>query len=246
MRKQLKRTAALLTAVMISVLMTVTGYAAMWVQDDTGWRYQNTNGTHNFDQWITDSDQWYYLDSNGYMATGWKEVEGKWYYFNESGAMLCNTFTPDGYPVNISGVWVRQTVSNEDLQGAVQADLVKEVERYVDYVESAAYTQYIDAFNAFVDAITSEAPNPDQVREGIRRLEAVNLTAFLDSDGKLVRYMAEQDDIFRIKMVVYGKQFMNALTAQDEGGIDQAYNNMLDALAVLESAAETMLTVVRQ
>ena len=40
------------------------------------------------------------------METGWFEVNGKWYYADNSGALLINTTTPDGYRVNENGEWV--------------------------------------------------------------------------------------------------------------------------------------------
>jgi len=39
------------------------------------------------------------------MATGWVKDNGKWYYLASSGNMLRNTYTPDGYYVDGSGVW---------------------------------------------------------------------------------------------------------------------------------------------
>ena len=39
------------------------------------------------------------------MKTGWILYKDAWYYCGESGAMLVNTTTPDGYYVNGDGVW---------------------------------------------------------------------------------------------------------------------------------------------
>ena len=50
---------------------------------------------------------WYCFDENGYMKTGWILYKDAWYYCGESGAMLVNTTTPDGYYVNGDGVWVQ-------------------------------------------------------------------------------------------------------------------------------------------
>ena len=49
----------------------------------------------------------YFLNSNGSMQTGWycSGPEGPWYYFDNSGAMLKNTNTPDGYHLNENGEW---------------------------------------------------------------------------------------------------------------------------------------------
>ncbi|VTS16852.1 choline-binding protein Cbp8 [Streptococcus mitis] len=50
---------------------------------------------------------WYYLNGSGDMNKGgWSKVEKSWYYFTNSGALLVNTTTPDGYRVNSNGEWV--------------------------------------------------------------------------------------------------------------------------------------------
>ncbi|WP_194608624.1 hypothetical protein [Clostridium vitabionis] len=68
--------------------------------------------------WLNDTDgNIYFLynqhDGNfGYMLTGWQLIEGKWYYFEpEAGKMqghlYRNTTTPDGYRVDVNGVWIQ-------------------------------------------------------------------------------------------------------------------------------------------
>lgn len=54
-----------------------------WKQDNTGWWYQNMDGS--------------------YPKSTWQQIDGKYYYFNELGYMLSNTTTPDGYQVDASG-----------------------------------------------------------------------------------------------------------------------------------------------
>ena len=39
------------------------------------------------------------------MQTGWKLIQNNWYYFEQSGAMLKDQLTPDGYRVDKDGVW---------------------------------------------------------------------------------------------------------------------------------------------
>ena len=80
--------------------------------------------------------RWYHFDENsGVMQTGWQEINGKWYYFATSastdtyeydavsekwyykdsvsvrpyGSMYVNEVTPDGYRVDATGAWVRET-----------------------------------------------------------------------------------------------------------------------------------------
>lgn len=80
--------------------------------------------------------RWYHFDeSSGVMQTGWQEINGKWYYFATSasadtyeydavsekwyykdsvsvrpyGSMYINEVTPDGYRVDATGAWIRET-----------------------------------------------------------------------------------------------------------------------------------------
>lgn len=106
-----------------------------WVYDyHLGRWYQLSIDTGMLGGWYKDpiDNHTYYLDPvEGGMSTGWRNIERKWYYFNTIvtepswklnaetkkwqynekskskplGAMLRGEKTPDGYRVNIDGVW---------------------------------------------------------------------------------------------------------------------------------------------
>lgn len=61
----------------------------VWVQDDNGWRIQESDGSYITNEWYRD-----YSD-------------GKWYYMGSDGYMLTNTTTPDGFRVGIDGAMVQ-------------------------------------------------------------------------------------------------------------------------------------------
>lgn len=66
-------------------------------------------------EWKNYNNGWWYIEGNSYVK-GWKQINGKWYYFNNNGRMLFNTITPDGYIVDINGVWdgrTQETFSNK-------------------------------------------------------------------------------------------------------------------------------------
>ena len=63
-----------------------TALAGQWQQNSKGWWWQEDNGTYPKSQW-----QW--IDGN-------KDGIAECYYFDNSGYMLSNTTTPDGYVVN--------------------------------------------------------------------------------------------------------------------------------------------------
>ena len=83
------------------------------------WYHFNNNGYAD-SGWYTDTDgQRYYFYNNhdgafGRMLTGWNEIDGKWYYFNTAttataplGSVFTGGTTPDGYQVNVDGVWMQ-------------------------------------------------------------------------------------------------------------------------------------------
>ncbi len=87
--KKLMMTAAVLTAVWTAA---VPAWAAGWKLNQTGWWYDNGDGT-----WPHSG--WEYLDGN-------EDGIAECYYFDQNGYCLMNTVTPDGYQVNENGAWV--------------------------------------------------------------------------------------------------------------------------------------------
>lgn len=89
----MKKTKLLLATLTISMALSSTALAGTWLQDGTGWCYQNDDGGFLTNQWFQDFD-------------------GKWYYLNESGYMLTNGTAPDGRTVGADGAWI-QPVAGE-------------------------------------------------------------------------------------------------------------------------------------
>ena len=80
---------ALLT-MSLSVLSSIPAFAAGWQKNDTGWWWQEDNGSYPVSTW-----KW--LDGN-------KDGIAECYYFDASGYMKENT-TVDGWTVNSDGAW---------------------------------------------------------------------------------------------------------------------------------------------
>lgn len=68
--------------------------------------------------WVQESNLWRFkLNAGGYAVSSWIESlseAGVFYYVDESGIMLTNTTTPDGYTVDANGAWRGIVVINSN------------------------------------------------------------------------------------------------------------------------------------
>ena len=101
----MKKAKLLLAVSGISCILSMTSFAGEWKQDDSGWWYQNNDGSYISNQWFQDFD-------------------GKWYYLNESGYMLTNGSAPDGRSVGADGIWL-ETVTGDP------KEILREVNNWV-------------------------------------------------------------------------------------------------------------------
>ncbi len=115
----MKRIKVLLLACMLTLIMCIPTYAGQWLKDDTGWWYENSNGS--------------------YLKSGWYWIDGKSYLFNDSGYILVNTRTPDGYNVNNNGAWT--------INGVEQFRDTKAVISGFDVVIPNGYDSDVDTIN---------------------------------------------------------------------------------------------------
>lgn len=91
-------------------------WASMIENGKTVWYYFGADG-YMKDGWITVNGKTFFLHNvmdgtRGAMYTGWHLIDGKWYYFEEKegadqGKMLIDCVTPDGYQLDVNGVWVQ-------------------------------------------------------------------------------------------------------------------------------------------
>ena len=101
--------AAVTAGTIFSPIGSVDVQAATWQKNNTGWWWQEDNGTwpanewkvingakYSFDQrgymrtgWYWDGNNWYYLGTanDGAMKIGWQKVNGKWYWLEADGKM---------------------------------------------------------------------------------------------------------------------------------------------------------------
>lgn len=95
---------ALCAIALSAVLPAGRAYAGEWRQDETGFWYQEDDGSYPINSW-----KW--IDGNG-------DGIAECYFFDRSGYLAVNTTTPDGYTVDENGAWV--------LDGVVQTRSAEE------------------------------------------------------------------------------------------------------------------------
>lgn len=106
----MRKRVLVLAALALSSMMSISAYAGEWKQDNTGWWYQNDDGS--------------------YPTNTWQEIDGKQYYFGNDGYMFHDTTTPDGYQVGSDGAWIQDnnTTSENKSDGEAFTNLVYPVD----------------------------------------------------------------------------------------------------------------------
>lgn len=85
--------------------LALTKESGSWKQDQSGWRYENKDGSYTVNDWKNINGSWYFFDERGYMSAGWIQWNGKPYYCDtETGKLLVNGTTPDGKTVGADGI----------------------------------------------------------------------------------------------------------------------------------------------
>lgn len=78
-----------------------------WKQDDTGWWYQNNDGSYVQCDWVQLNNAWYFFGADGYMVSN-KVID--WgpdsYYFGTDGKMVVNEKIPDGRTAGADGILI--------------------------------------------------------------------------------------------------------------------------------------------
>ena len=99
-----------IAVLLATVALSMSAFAGQWKQDDTGWWYQNEDGT--------------------YVKSEWSWIDGKCYYFNEDGYCLQSVQTPDGYSVDAQGAWIEGGVVQTQEQSQ-DSSAIKQIDNVV-------------------------------------------------------------------------------------------------------------------
>ena len=71
-----------------SMVFSGTAFAAGFVQDEGGVKYQNDDGTFSLNTFIQIEDSIYHLDENGFVQFGWIQVGDLWYFMDNTGVCV--------------------------------------------------------------------------------------------------------------------------------------------------------------
>lgn len=92
----MKKSIIILISIFFTLSSSISAFAAGWVQDEKGWRYQNTYGTYKSNEWFKEDGYTYHFDTFGYMQhSDYVEIYGEYYYFDDDGRLCQNMCFPE-------------------------------------------------------------------------------------------------------------------------------------------------------
>ena len=193
MRKYGLKAMALIAA--FSLSCPVTTLAAWEQQADGSWKYYDRNGNLGVNKWAKSGDYWYHLNGNGDIdynmliedqgqtyyvdtegrmaANQWVNYNGVYYYAGEDGAFLRSTVTPDGYTVDVNGVWDQNVPQQNQTQS--------ETPRWNSIEEMEADIYLTDAEKQLAWSVVKQAAK--------NRLKYPNTAIFPEWNDEGINYM---------------------------------------------------------
>ncbi len=96
-----------------------------WMQDETGWWYQNPDGSYPVNVWAeldyNGKKKWYHFDAAGYMQTGWfTDTDGRRYYLNPVSDGTQGAMAVGWRPID--GCWYYFNEVSDGYKGALYTD----------------------------------------------------------------------------------------------------------------------------
>lgn len=171
-----KKILTMVAAAAMTLAMSMTAFAAGWVQNDTGWWWDNGDGT-----WP--ANEWRWLDGN---ADGVAEC----YYFGSDGYMLSNTVTPDGYYVRGDGAWEINSIAQIKLVDVDPAVAQNDANKVVS--DNSTATKSADEIIAYLTQYRPTA-NPLFVNDGGRVKREINANSGAGWQWYGLRYYSSFD-----------------------------------------------------
>ena len=137
MKRRSLRT-VIVTALIISFIFQSTSYGE-WIEQNSGWKYQESGKAVFKDGWGYIENEWYYFNEFGDMVTGWQYIGNKWFFLNpvsdgKKGRMLTGWLWIDGYCYYFAGEQDTSRVEGEMYSSEITPDgyIVDSAGRWTD------------------------------------------------------------------------------------------------------------------
>lgn len=141
-----KSAAIVICSLLFSNILMETAFAGTWKQgingDPSAWWYDNGDGTFPVSTW-----QW--IDGNG-------DGIAECYYFDDSGQMLSDTRTPDGYMVDQYGAWTLGFVRRKCVLSPYEIDIFKDVAEGLLNIYEERFYRPSDEYMQLQNSMTQE------------------------------------------------------------------------------------------
>ena len=72
----------------LSTTFSINRQSGKWMKSGSRWWYQWADKSYPTSQFLQIGKSTYYFDKSGWMAVGWKQIDGIWYYFSGSGSRV--------------------------------------------------------------------------------------------------------------------------------------------------------------
>lgn len=238
-KKRIKKVVVTIAALATALVFSFPAYAGSWKQDQTGWWWQDDDGSYP-------SSTWRWLDGN---KDGWSEC----YYFDSSGYMALNTVTPDGNQVDGNGAWVVNGIVQSKFQQPTPSQQTEKEngDEFLEVVEERTSYRIVDqdryetlsdktlnlvggesvfwekcsrlcGYDGYIkmDMRASERFHPETLIANVISTEAT-LTIYGDNNKKLASYTFDYDHPNRTISVDVSGQ--NKITIKTSSGPDYVY-----------------------
>lgn len=178
------------------LLLSIPAYAGIWQPVDSGWKYQNDDGSFAANTWLSDN--------------------GSNYYFGSDGIMLTNTLSPDGFPLGRDG----KKLSDDDTLPlafpGTEADYDAYTNEMMDYFYGY-HKQFTDIYGEIHTAVLGVYGNQnyEEVRNSISYLDTFDFTPYMLSSYAGISKIGTLDEIFRIEQSYYMYELVRAAEQND-------------------------------
>ena len=203
MKKTFRIWGLALCAIALSAVLPagLKAYAGEWRQDETGFWYQEDDGSYPINSW-----KW--IDGNG-------DGIAECYFFDRSGYLAVNTTTPDGYTVDENGAWV--------LDGVVQTRSAEEAASLPETAGGSGPSRVTAPEEGKTEASGAEA-------SGTAVTGSLNIGGLVVSYGPPLTQVVKEDDYSYSLYSADGLQQVGIIVSEPMDAEEQAQMDFYEAI----------------